>query len=193
MALEVSTAPASELLTTAEAKDYLRVDITTHDTLIDALIVRARRHAEAFTGRSFINQTLKLHLDEFPSSDVIDLPRPPLGTVTSITYTDVDEATATFSTGDYYVDALSTPGSVVLDDDASWPSTDDRPNAVTIEYVAGYGTASSSVPAEVIGACQTLISHWYDSTGGDGWKTARESFEHQLWHLNVKSFAPILG
>ena len=45
---EISGSPAPEpVLTLAEAKTHLRVDITADDTLIQALILAAARHAEA--------------------------------------------------------------------------------------------------------------------------------------------------
>src|SRR5579884_3684274 len=55
--------PASEPVALADAKNYLRVDITNDDTLVTGLITAARAHAEEFMRRSLITQTWKLAYD----------------------------------------------------------------------------------------------------------------------------------
>jgi len=70
MSLTIVTPPAEEPVTLTEAKNHLRVDLSDDDSLISALIVAAREHAEAITRRAFITQTLKLSLDAFPATTV---------------------------------------------------------------------------------------------------------------------------
>ena len=56
MTLFLVTGPATEPLTLAEAKSWLRVDGTTEDGLIQSLITSARLAVEAATNRLLIAQ-----------------------------------------------------------------------------------------------------------------------------------------
>lgn len=60
------TAPGHEPVTLDEMKLHLRVDFNSDDTLIEMLIVAARKRAETITRRALVTQTWKQVLDEFP-------------------------------------------------------------------------------------------------------------------------------
>lgn len=162
MALTLDTAPGVEFLSTAEAKAHLRVDIIDDDAFIDNLVKAARVHLEIVMNRSFVDTTWKLILDEFPA-DVIRLPRAPLSSVTSVTYTDTDGASQTVATADFTVDTDSEPGRIYPAFEEVWPATRDIRNAVTIEFVAGYGTAETDVPETIRQAGLLLVGHWYEN------------------------------
>lgn len=161
MAVKLITPPASEPVSVSEAKLHLRVDGADEDTLISGLITAARQYVEDYTQRALITQTWRLLLDEFPNGDTIHVPLPPLQSVNSVTYYDEDGALQTLPTTDYHVDPESAQGRVVLTDGKCWPTTQTRPNAVTIEFVAGYGDAAS-VPQAIKQAILLLVAHWYE-------------------------------
>lgn len=144
MALKLITAPVAEPLTVAEAKAHLRVSASDDDAYIEALIVAARQGAEHLTGRALMPQTLELALDEFESE--IQLPRPPLASVTSISYVDSNGATQT--TTDYILDDHGLEARLTPLYGESWPDTRQQANAVLIRYVAGYADAAS-VPQQI--------------------------------------------
>ena len=163
MALKLITAPATEPVTSTEAKSHLRVDTTADDTLIGTLITAARQHVEAHLRRALITQTWELVTDAFPVGDVLRLPLPPLVSVTSIKYTDEDGAESTLSSGLYVVDTDSTKGRVVLKNGETWPSvTLAAANGVRVRYVAGYGEASA-VPRPIRQAILLLIGTMYEN------------------------------
>ena len=163
MALKPITAPATEPVTSTEAKSHLRVDTTADDTLIGTLITAARQHVEAHLRRALITQTWELVTDAFPVGDVLRLPLPPLVSVTSIKYTDEDGAESTLSSGLYVVDTDSTKGRVVLKNGETWPSvTLAAANGVRVRYVAGYGEASA-VPRPIRQAILLLIGTMYEN------------------------------
>jgi len=145
MTIRVVTAPPAEPLTLTEAKAHLRVDATTDDTLITALIVVARQYAELLTGRAFVQRTLELLLPAFPlGREEIELPMPPLQSVTSITYIDGDGTTQTVAAADYQVDIYRAPGLVKPAYGDFWPTlTRGDFNSVAIRYVAGYTPSGS--------------------------------------------------
>jgi uncharacterized phiE125 gp8 family phage protein len=160
--IRVTTAPVLEPVTTAEAKAHLRVDGSDDDTYIGTLITAAREFCEAYTRRAFITQTITMYLPQFPLTRVIELPKPQLQSVTSLKYYDEDDAQQTWSSSNYRVDATGYVGRVTLKEGISWPDTiTDRQDCVQIAYVAGYGTAQSTVPTAIKQAMLLLIGHWY--------------------------------
>ncbi len=161
----VSVAPAAEPVTLAEAKLWLRIDKSDEDSLVLELVKSARREVERFCGRQLINSTRIWRLDHFPSSGVIRLDRPPLSSVSSITYVDTAGATQTWATDQYDVDTDSEPGRITLAYNQSLPSDvrGGAANIVTITYVVGYGAAAENVPESLKVAMKVLLAHWYEN------------------------------
>jgi len=132
---------------------------TDENDLLDSLIISARQWAEEFTRRAFTTRTCTLRLDRFPAE--IILPRPPLSSVTSITYVDVNGDSQTLDSSAYQVVTYEEPARIVTAYGESWPSTRSVPEAVTVTYVAGYGDASA-VPDTIKNALKLLVSHWFE-------------------------------
>lgn len=160
MGLVVTVQPVIEPLTVSEVADHLRCEETAD---LAAKITAARQHCETFTGRAFITRTLRLTLDAFPCSGVIELPRPNLLTVTGVQYVDTDGDTQTFSSSDYSVDTAALPGRILLGYGKSWPSTRCQFNAITITYTAGYGATRESVPETIKAAMKLIIGDLYEN------------------------------
>ena len=159
MSLFLVTPPAVEPITLDEAKDQIRVTSDDENGLIAGLIAAAREDAENYTHRALMTQTWDLKLDAFPCGDV-DLPMPPLQSVTSVTYVDTAGVTQTLSTSVYAVEAptgpKAAPGRLTLKYQQLWPQTQAIANAVTVRFVAGYGTRPESVPAVM----RLLMKKW---------------------------------
>lgn len=136
---------------------------TTTDPELSALISAARTNAEKMTRRALITQTWDLVLDRFPSW-AIDVPKPSLLSVTSITYIDENGDTQTLDAADYRVDTKSLPGRITPAFDHTWPSTRDVTNAVTIRFVCGFG-AAADVPATIKQWMKLRIKHLWDNRG----------------------------
>lgn len=167
--VKVVTAPAVEPITLVEAKLHCKVDLSTDDDLITALIVAAREEIERLTWRALITQTLELILPDWPNSSPIEMPRGPLQSITSVKYKDKDGNETTWPGANYLVGADSVPGVLALAWNASWPSVDLYPvEPIRIRFVAGYGLAVA-VPQSLKQACLLLVAHWYESreAGGD--------------------------
>lgn len=158
--VRVVTPPAIEPVSLAEARLHLRVDSDAEDALIAGLIRTAREQAEHRTRRALITQTLEAIYCGFPWGGALELPRPPLQSVTSVKYYDVADAEATLAAALYSVDTAALLGRVVLDDGQSWPTTALRPaQGVIVRYVAGYGDGAGDVPES--------IRHWILLTVGE--------------------------
>lgn len=165
------TGPTVEPIALDEAKVHLRVDdgVSDDDNLITTLVAAARQWAENFTGRAFITQTWRVKLDRFPSGAIV-LPKPPVTAVTSITYVDTTGTTQTLSSS-LYATSLPTgpyaaPASIEPAYSTTWPSTRDEANAVTVEFICGYGAGGSSVPAAILAAMKLRLGTLYEHREG---------------------------
>lgn len=156
--LAVSVAPASEPVTTAEAKTHLRVDGTDEDAYIDTLVKAAREKIEIDAERALLPQTLVLRLDRFPG--IIELRRCPVTAVSSITYVDTTGATVTLAATEYQTDVSTEPGRIAPAYGKSWPATRDQANAIVVTFTAGYANAAA-VPASAKHAIKLLVGHWF--------------------------------
>lgn len=160
MSKSLALAPSVEPVTLAEAKSWLRVEVTDDDVLIINLIRAARIKAEAETCRAFITQTWDLKADKF--ADSIALPMPPYQSITSVKYIDTDGAEQTVASTDYTTTEKSGITYLVLAYDKTWPATRDMHDAVTIRFIAGYGLAVA-VPELIKSAIKTMVADMYEN------------------------------
>lgn len=158
MPLRVITPPATEPVTLAEVKTWCRIDSTgdavadaADDALLSSLITAARGDAEGQMRRSILTQTLERTMGRFPCwGQGIELPRPPLAEVTSVTYFDAANAAVTMDEAAFVIlnASDSVPPSLYPAPGGFWPDTYRRPDAVAIRYTAGWPDAAS-VPENI--------------------------------------------
>lgn len=152
MTTRVVAPPAYEPITVAQAKLHARVDSSAEDTLFETLITTAREYAENLTRRVYVQRTLEHMLPAFQFC--IELPCPPLQSVTYVQYIDLDGVTQTVDAADYQVDTYREPGLIKPAYNTSWPSIVRADfNAVRIRYVAGYAAGS---PADEEGLTENI-------------------------------------
>jgi uncharacterized phiE125 gp8 family phage protein len=121
---------------------------TTEDPELVRAIETARREVEK-RGRALITQTWRALYDSFPVVEV-ELPKPPLQSVSSVKYIDDDGVEQTLATTEYEVDTSGVRGRVYLAYEGEWPIHRIEPNAVRIEFVAGYGDDRSDIPGNFL-------------------------------------------
>lgn len=140
---------------------------STEDYYILDLITSAREYCEDYQHRALATQTWDLILDEFSHKDYIEIPLPPLQSVTSVKYIDYAGITATMTAGlsGYFTDTDSEPGRVCLSYCITWPIFTEYPyGAVRIRFVAGYtGTAPDIISLKTKQAMLMLISYMYEN------------------------------
>lgn len=163
MGLVVSTAAASDPISVAELKTHCRIDTDAEDDYISALISAATQDTQAVQWRQFVNATYTLTLSAFPVGDYIELPRPPLSSITSLKYLDADGAQQTWASSNYRMDKSCEPGRICLAYNVSWPTIRSQSNAIEIVFVAGYGAAGSNVPEIHRHAIRFKAAHWYEN------------------------------
>lgn len=160
------TQPAVEPVSLSEAKTHLRVDTSTDDTYITALVKAAREWVEEYLDRSLVYTQWQVKADLFPVE--FEVPRPPIataGTFTAVTltYESTDGTTKTVAGADYRVDRDATPAVVRNVYNGTWPSdVIYDANSVTLTFWAGYGAAGASVPQTIRHAVLMLVGHMYE-------------------------------
>lgn len=165
----VTVDQANELWTTAEVKNYLKVDDATDDALIAAMNKAARFEVESRQNISTLNKTIVQKLERFPSSykvatdyeNVIKCLVYPLISVTSITYLDENGVSRVLNPSLYEVDTYR--GLIAEAVDQDFPDTYLSLNDVTITYVAGFGTNATDCPSDIRIAVLKLIAAMYDN------------------------------
>ncbi len=172
MALSLVTGPALEPLTIAEAKIAARApsDVTDEDGLFAEWIASAREDCENFTRRALLTQTWALTLDSFWCNDYMDcgelvLPKPPVQSVTSIVYLDAAGVSQTWGVSNYRTSLPSGPEAararITPAYGVSWPQTYPVIGAVTITFVAGYGSAVESIPSTLMRYMSGRVAYYY--------------------------------
>lgn len=208
MAIKIKTPPAVEPLTLAEAKTYLRITNSNDDSFITTLISAVRRRCEEYTQRALITQAWTLWLDRLPDrncrytaqygdlpinhgtrfDEALELPRPPLQSVTFMNSYAADNSTTVFSTSNYFVDTASEPGRICLNTGAIWPVQGRRFNCYEIEFVAGYGAAGAAVPDDLKQGMFLLLKTLY----ADKSKFYESDEPRSLAGVNDKSLPEII-
>jgi uncharacterized phiE125 gp8 family phage protein len=161
MALVLTSGPAVEPVTIAEAKAHLRLDGASEDVLVASLILTARLHVEGALGLALINQTWMHVLDRWPPAASVDIPIAPLQAVTAVRVRDAAGAATLLPPTSYLVDIASMPPRLVWNNAA--PVTPGRvANGIEIDLSVGFGATAASVPAPLKHAVLMLTSHWYE-------------------------------
>lgn len=182
----VIIAPAAEPVSLSEAKAQLRYDSsdTTYDAEITRIITEARVWLEANYNISLITQTREQRQDNFydrwpfVSSDSqwlynlysITLLKPPVQSITSFTYVATDGTVTTLTpTTDYLTAGMMTATDGQTDilipklyPANVWPPFKFVPEAIKIQYVAGFGTTSAKVPQAIKRALLMVISNMWE-------------------------------
>jgi len=151
--------PATSPVDLDEAKSQLNVFHSDDDWYISGLISAATAAVEEMTGRPLVTQTWELSL-RYPRTRIY-LPKTPAQSIDSITYYDRDETQQTASVSDFHLFNDIYRAWVEPKDGKDWPDVFGRPDALTISFIAGYGSASD-VPTELKHAILMLLTHWYE-------------------------------
>lgn len=146
MSLKRTVAPTELPISLDEVKDHLRYTASDQDAPLMAYIRAAVEQLDGAAGllnRALVTQTWEWKFRCFPAGDWFRVPLPPLQSVSSIQYIDTNGDTQTLAASKYNVLDTDNPtrqGRVELAYGEVWPTLRDQENAVTVTFVAGYGT-----------------------------------------------------
>lgn len=154
--------PATEPLTLAEAKGFLRVDGIEEDAFISTLISAARLHIESVTGRALIAQSWRKTSDDWPDDRIVNLPVAPLISLTAITAYDLNGNAVPLVLTQFQPETASTPACIFLPNLVAGMPVLRRHGGIEIDYVAGYGPNPGDVPADLRQAILSLVGYWFE-------------------------------
>lgn len=175
------TLPTSEPVSLADAKNFLRLYSSDQDATITTLLVAAREFAENETGRALAQGSFVQVMDAFPYytdtivsqqayppsyyslprysttlwnySQMIKLVRSPVIAVTKLTYVQNDGTLATLTQdSDFILDRTSEPARIFPTPGNFWPPCLYVPNALKIEFTAGYDPDPTKTDAHTVTA-----------------------------------------
>jgi len=144
MILSVVT-PATQLITTVDAKNHLRVTGSSEDAYIDTLVGAATNAIETHIEGQIGAATFKLETSSFND---INLPKHPVNTITSIEYYDSSNSLQTLATSFYNL--FKDLSKSVLEYGDNLPDVYDRTDAVAIKFTCGYGTLPDALKQSIL-------------------------------------------
>lgn len=158
----IATAPSVEPISLQEAKDHLRLtsDFIEDDSYINLLITAARKSAENYTSRAFLNTAYDLYQNDW--SDQIEVWKGNIQEVTSITYNDVNGDPQSLDLSLVFTDLNNVPG--LLKSASTFPTVYNKGyNNIIIRFTAGFGATAADVPEDIKTALKLIIARWYDN------------------------------
>lgn len=165
--IKVISPPAAEPVLLVDVKPQLRIDSddTTYDDILTPLIIAAREWCEGYQNRAYITQTLEIALDYWHwGKSRIELPRPPIQSITSLKYTDSSGTELIWDPSNYRLDDYSYVPALVKNRYIYWPQVVLlEANGIKIQYIVGYGADGDSVPQAIKQAIIMLTTFWFDN------------------------------
>jgi uncharacterized phiE125 gp8 family phage protein len=163
MALVMTSGPAVEPVSVADAKIHLRVDGTAEDALIASLIITSRLHVEAALNLALITQSWSYFLDRWPQACEVALPLRPVQSIIAVRIWSAEDTSETVATSTYVLDGAAAPARLVWAASACPPVPTRRVNGIEIALQAGFGDGADAVPAPIRHALLLLVAHWYEN------------------------------
>jgi uncharacterized phiE125 gp8 family phage protein len=160
MRLELVAPPINEPLTAAEARARLNIGTEVSDEVMSAYITASRQQIDGAVGwlnRALITQTWRGHLDAFPCGKRVYIPLPPLQQLT-ISYIGADGSSVPLTEG---VDYKLTQNAQrpYITPIGSWPSATISSDAITLDFIAGYGDNGDDIPEPIRTAIALAVGH----------------------------------
>jgi uncharacterized phiE125 gp8 family phage protein len=81
--IKINSVTGSEIVTTQDVKDFVRIDTSADDTIIDRMIVAARIWCENYMGKDIVAKNRTFYLQEVDNR--FTLPFAPLASISSVT------------------------------------------------------------------------------------------------------------
>lgn len=159
--------PSTYPVTLQELKDHLAISNNDSDNRLQGLIIAANDYCERWTNRVFSTQTWEYVLSEFPRVG-IELPYPPLQSVVSVSYLDLNGDPQDFTDYITMTPTGSQPG--WLEYTAATPSVSCRSDAVTVTFLCG----SDNPPEMVKHAIKLLCGGWNELRESEILTTSKE-------------------
>lgn len=163
MSLVMTSAPALEPVSLAEAKAHLRIDHTLEDALIQSLIITSRLHIEAALGLALITQSWSFFADRWPKAQRLVMPMRPVQAIASVRLWKIDGTSMQLPGQAFFLDGQGLPARLVWQGNGPPTDPERTVNGIEVAFTAGFGAAPTDVPATIRHALLLLVAHWYEN------------------------------
>jgi uncharacterized phiE125 gp8 family phage protein len=166
MSITIITPPASEPVSLAEAKLFLRIDQDVEDDLIATLIGAAREAVEAACGRALITRRVRESLDIWRRDSVggAVLGLGPVADVIAVRLLASNGAQSVIDPERYRLEGDRDRPRLVFA--TGLPATLRTVGGIEIEYDAGFATDASDLPVALRLATLQIVASLYDARQG---------------------------
>lgn len=163
----VTAGPATRPVGIADMRRQLRLDdITEEDSYIETLIDAVVADIEKKYSIAMIEQTIVARFPAFPTSNTLPLRLPvgPVSEISSVKYIDEDGQEQTWDSNEYILGLIDTSPYVMPKNGEEYPTgLSIQPDAVRVEYVAGFGSAAANVPQNIKIAIMLAAADLYEN------------------------------
>lgn len=139
---------------------------TAVDSKVDSLILAATAYVsgpDGVLGKALVSQTWSVSVPCAGRGGRIEIPLTPVKSVESIKYFDPAGDEQTLTTDNFHLFGDEDRAYIEPKADTVWPGVYDRPDAITITFVAGFGDSAESVPENIKQAIRLLCCHWFEN------------------------------
>ena len=158
--LDVRTYHDTEIVSTADLKEHLRITFSDDDDYIDSFESAAVRRLEDFTNLFLLETNLNQFGNTFEDLNIL-YKSPMLSETPTIQYIK-DGAFVTLAASNYEVIAAIKPPRIYASNSGTIPTADDVFQAWKISYTVGYASASA-IPAPLIQAIKIMVADMYEN------------------------------
>lgn len=168
MITERIAAATENPITLDEAKAHLRVDTNADDALISSLISAAVSFIDypGALGKVMVTQTWRQSVSAPDADGRLYLTVGPVQSISGVSYFDADNQSQAASVGDFQLYKSEDWAFLAPKSGKTWPVVYNRPDAISITHVSGYG-AASAVPQSLKTALLFLVAYWYEFRGDE--------------------------
>jgi len=149
--VDTGTNDSTDVLSTADAKAWMRVDTSADDSLIADLVAESIDFVEEQYGFQLIEKTVTVEYEYYGKE--VRLPLYPVQSITSVKAIDQDGTETTLTSDEYYL----TGDTLIIDSVYGWEVPDDRIR-LKVVYVAGY----TSIPSGITLGLKKLVASNYE-------------------------------
>ena len=158
----VISEPDEYPVTVEEIKEFARIDGNDEDSILESFLIGAISDVEAYLRRSLVTRSYRMVLDEWNFRE-IEIPMPPLQSVTKVVTIDEEDVETEYSSDQYYTISSSIPGRLQIKMGYSLPSNTEREKAGhAIDFTAGYGGAED-IPKQIKIGIMQLVTMIYEN------------------------------
>lgn len=162
------TTAVDTIITTARAKDHLRLDYDDDDTMVNTLILVAQELVEQYCDCKFGVNTFEAYWDY--SHPIVHIPK--FGAKSAVTFDQLNDSGAyeTIAASDYILDTKTNPMRVQM---LGYNAVPNQLNRYRLSFTTTI--AEASIPSYVEQAMLMIIAHLYENRQDAGYRRVHEA------------------